>query len=117
MIGQLPAKRITPDTVFSRVGPDYAGPIHIKIQYANQWYSKPMSVFVSLSVKAVHIEVVSDLTFLACLRRFISRREKPNLIWSDHGTNFIGAKCKIKELFNFLQQQSTNEAVSNLCSS
>ncbi len=40
-------------------------------------------VFVSLSVKAVHLELVSDLTsvaFIAALRRFISRRGKPKLI-------------------------------------
>ena len=29
--------------------------------------------------------------FLACLRCFISRWGKPTLIWSDHGTNFVGA--------------------------
>ena len=51
-------------------------------------------VFVSLSVKAVHLELVSDLTseaFIATLRRFISRRGKPSLIWSDNGTNFVNA--------------------------
>lgn len=36
---------------------------------------------------------MSDLTtesFLACLRRFIARRGKPTLMWSDHSTNFVG---------------------------
>jgi len=40
-------------------------------------------IFVSLTVKAVHFELVSDLTtdaFIACLRRFISRRGIPSLI-------------------------------------
>ncbi len=38
-----------------------------------------------------------DLTtesFIACLRRFIA---KPTLIWSDHGTNFVGANRVLKE--------------------
>ena len=51
-------------------------------------------VFVSLSIKAVHIELVSDMTteaFIASLRHFIARRGKPILIWRDHGTNFVGA--------------------------
>lgn len=42
-------------------------------------------VFV-LMVRAVHLELISDLTsdaFIACLRRFISCRGIP---WSDHGT-------------------------------
>ena len=40
-------------------------------------------MFVSLSVKAVHLELVSNLTteaLFACLRRFIARRGKPSLI-------------------------------------
>ena len=51
-------------------------------------------VFVSLSVKAVHLKLVSDLTsetFITCLRHFVARRGKPSLILSDHGTNFVGA--------------------------
>ncbi len=44
-----------------------------------------MSVFCFV-VKAVHLELVSDLTsdsFVAPLRRFIARRGKPKIIWSD----------------------------------
>lgn len=60
-----------------------------------------LCVFVCLSVKAVHLELVSDLTtkaFLATLRRFIARRGKPSLIRSDHGTNFVGAARELKNL-------------------
>ena len=77
------------------------------------------SVLVSLSVKAVHLEVVSDLTteaFLACLRRFISRRGKPTLIWSDHRTNFVGAAQEIKELIVFLKKKRSQDAISEFCS-
>ena len=77
-------------------------------------------VFVSLSVKAVHLELVSDLTseaFIACLRRFISRRGKPTLLWSDHGTNFVGSKRIVQELFEFLQKTTTNKVIANFCSS
>ena len=76
-------------------------------------------IFVSLTVKAVHLEVVSDLTtdaFLAALRRFIARRGKPTLIWSDNGSNFVGADREIKNLFNFLCQQKTKLVVSEFCS-
>ena len=71
-------------------------------------------------MKAVHLEPVSDLTaeaFVACLRRFIARRGKPILIWSDHGSNFIGATCLLTELFQFLRQQENKEIISNFCSS
>ena len=95
-MGQLPFERVTPDLVFSRVGIDYAGPVLIKLGHIRKptLIKAYIAVFVSLSVKAVHIELVSDLmseAFIACLRRFIARRGKPTLIWSDHGTNFVGA--------------------------
>lgn len=109
LTGQLPKECITPDAVFNKIGLDYAGPIYIK-QGSTR---KPtivkayVCVFVSLSMKAVHIEAVSDLmseAFIACLRRFISRRGKPTLLWSDHGTNFVGAKRLLKELYEFLKE-------------
>ena len=103
MLGQLPIERITPDSVFERVGVDYAGPFYIK--YGS--IRKPtivkayVCVFVSFTVKAVHLELVSDLTtdaFIATLRRFIARCGKPSLIVSDHGTNFVGALRELKTL-------------------
>ena len=120
-MGQLPIERITPDAVFSRVGLDYAGPVYLKQGSIRRpvLIKAYICVFVSLSVKAVHIEAVSDLTseaFLACLRRFTARRGKPVLIWSDHGSNFVGAKRLLKEMYAFLQQQNVNQAVSNFCS-
>ena len=112
MLGQLPIERVTPDVVFDRVGVDYAGPIYVKYGYVR----KPtvvkayVCIFVSLSVRAVHLELVSDLSseaFIACLRRFVSRRGLPNLIWSDHGTNFVGAARELKELSEFLNNQKS----------
>ena len=44
--------------------------------------------------KAVHIELVTSLSteaFLAALRRFIARRGKPRIIYSDNRTKFQGA--------------------------
>ena len=77
-------------------------------------------MFVSLTVKAVHLEVVSDLTteaFVACLRRFIARRGKPSLIWSDNGSNFVGAANEIKQLVQFLNLKATQGSISDFLSS
>ena len=74
---------------------------------------------VSLSTRAVHLEAVSNLTseaFIACLRKFISRRGKPTLLWSDHGTNFIGAKRILKEFYKFLKDNQNNQVISDFCS-
>ena len=75
-------------------------------------------VFVSLSVKAVHLELSSDLNteaFVACLRKSISRRGKPSVIWSDHGSNFVGANREI-EIAEFLQTQGTQGVILEFCS-
>ena len=121
MLGQLPIERVTPGTVFDKVGVDYAGPVSIKYGYVR----KPtivkayICVFVSLTVKAVHLELVTDLTseaFIACLKRFIARRGLPSLIWSDNGTNFVGAARELKELYQFLQTQTTQESINHYLS-
>ena len=110
MLGQLPIERITPGAVFDQTGVDYAGPVYIKYGYVR----KPtvikayVCVFVSLTVKAVHLELVSDLSseaFIATLRRFISHRGKPSLIWSDNGTKFVGASREFQELADILERQ------------
>ena len=112
---------MTPGSVFEKVGVDYAGPFHIKYGSVH----KPtiikayVCVFVCLSVKAVHLESVSDQTtdaFIATLRHFIARRGKPSLIWSDHGTNFVGAARKLKGLVEFLESQKTQGVISQFCS-
>ena len=122
MLGQLPADCLTPGPVFERVGVDYAGPFTIK----RGSMRKPtlviayVAVFVSFSVKAAHLEVVLDLTteaFVAALRCFVARRGKPLVIWSDHGTNFVGAVQEFKVLFDFLEQQRTQQVVSEFCTS
>ena len=121
MLGQLPAERLTPGIVFENVGIDYAGPVYLKYGHSR----KPtiikayICVFVSLSVKAVHLELVSDLTtdaFIATLRCFIARRGKPTKIWSDHGTNFVGASREIKEVTLFMQDQVAQGVISDFCS-
>ena len=120
MLGQLPTERLTPGLVFEHVGIDYAGPVYIKYGFIR----KPtivkayVCVFVSLSVKAVHLELVSDLTteaFIAALRRFIARRGRPSTIWSDHGTNFVGAAREIKEMIQFLEKRKSQGAISQFC--
>ncbi|GBM49319.1 hypothetical protein AVEN_199031-1 [Araneus ventricosus] len=49
--------------------------------------------------KAVHLDIVSDQTseaFIACLKRFFSRRGKSQMIFSDNGKNFVSANSELK---------------------
>ena len=121
LLGQLPAERVTSGSVFAKVGVDYAGPFQIKYGHVRKptVLKSYICLFVCLAVKAVHLELVSDLTteaFIAALRRFTARRGCPSLLWSDHGTNFIGANRELRELNAFLRHQITQGAISEFCS-
>lgn len=117
-MGQLPEPRITPAPPFFNTGIDYAGPFHIKVGLTrNAKICKSyVALFVCLATKAIHLEIVSDLTtqaFLAALSRFISRRGLSKNIFSDHGTNFVGAKNELQDFSDFLKKTSTQQAICN----
>ena len=108
VMGDLPAARITESRPFANVGIDYCGPFYIKERKdRNRRKIKVyVAIFVCLAVKEVHLELVSDLTseaFIAALRRFIARRGFCVTIYSDNGTNFVGANKELRELRNLLQ--------------
>ena len=68
-------------------------------------------MFACLATKAVHLELVADLTtsaFIATLRRFKGRRGIPSTIWSDRGTNFVGAE---REIYRLLRQDEDSARV------
>lgn len=120
-MGNLPDFRITQARPFYNVGVDYCGPFYLKEKkYRNRSKIKVyVAVFVCLVIKAVHLEVVSDMTtdaFLGALRRFISRRGKPHSIHSDNGSNFKGANNELHEIYTILQSHEHQEKVTHfLC--
>ena len=122
LFGQLPIERVTPGPVFDHTGLDFARPLLIKYGHVRKptVVKSYVCVFVSLTVKAVHLELVSDLTteaFIACLRRFVAHRGHPSVLWSDHGLNFVGANRELKEMYEFQKKQITQIAISEFCSS
>lgn len=56
---------------------------------------------------------MSDLTseaFLGALKRFMAQRGKVACIYSDNGTNFVGAARELNELHEcFLKEQTQNQ--------
>lgn len=115
----LPKDRFQQFRAFANTGVDYAGPFSIKVSTRrNAKISKPyLCLFVCMASKAVHLELVSSLStpaFLATLERFISRRGTPSTIWSDHGTNFVGASRFLKDVYKF-QREVEDAITESLC--
>ncbi|GFX94183.1 putative gag-pol protein [Trichonephila clavipes] len=117
LMGNLPKHRATLERPFFSCGIDYAGPVLIKCNKGRGTKSTKgyIALFVCLATKAVHIEAVGDLTtdsFIAALRRFSARRGAPRHIYSDNGTNFVGARRKLDEIRKLWLSLPTNEAIS-----
>ncbi|XP_017796989.1 PREDICTED: uncharacterized protein LOC108578215 [Habropoda laboriosa] len=117
IMGNLPEARITESRPFTHVGVDYCGPFYIKEKrHRNRKQIKVyVAVFICLAVKAVHLELVSDITseaFLAALRRFISRRGFCAHIYSDNGTNFTGANNELRELQKMLRTEEHQQSLT-----
>ncbi|XP_011858073.1 PREDICTED: uncharacterized protein LOC105555658, partial [Vollenhovia emeryi] len=113
-MGDLPKQRVTGlGRPFRSTGVDYAGPLQLRESrrrgriHISKGY---IAIFTCLSTKAVHIELVSDLTteaYLAALNRFTARRGICSKIFSDNGTNFVGAARELKEVYTFLERKSS----------
>ncbi|GFW79082.1 integrase catalytic domain-containing protein [Trichonephila clavipes] len=109
-MGDLPKERITPEKVFNSTGIDLCGPFFIKNKYRRKGpeIKVYVCIFICFVTKAIHLEIISDLTsqaLIAALKRFISRRGKCHKIFSDNGTNMIGANREIKALSKLVRDR------------
>ena len=94
-MGQLPIHRVTPSPTFTKSGIDFAGPLLIRKGHTRKpvYIESYVCIFVCFATKAVHLELVSDLTteaFIVCFSCFISQRGLPTDVFSDIGSNFVG---------------------------
>ncbi len=74
-------------------------------------------LFICLSSQAVHLEVCTSLEteeFLAAFQRFCDRRGTPHSVYSDNGSNFVGAKAELQAIRRMLQR--SEKAISHLSS-
>jgi hypothetical protein len=112
LMGSLPRARVNPGRPFLHCGVDYAGPFNLRLiakGRGNKTHKSYFAIFVCFSTKAVHLEVVSELSteaFLACFKRFTSRRGVSSHMYSDCGTNFVGADRELRELLESSKHNS-----------
>ncbi|XP_011859715.1 PREDICTED: uncharacterized protein LOC105557156 [Vollenhovia emeryi] len=122
IMGNLPAHRVATARPFSSTGVDFCGPIFIREgRRKNSKHIKAyVAVLVCMATKAVHLEVVSDLStdaFLNAFKRFISRRGKPSDVFSDNGTNFVGANRELEDLRKLFAQEDHQHKIIDATSS
>ncbi|XP_050678653.1 uncharacterized protein LOC126979538 [Leptidea sinapis] len=115
IMGNLPAERTYSSFPFYSCGVDFAGPFMISSRKGkgNRISKCYLCLFICLASKALHLEVVSDLStesFILSLRRFVSRRGKPYSIFCDNGSNFKGANNEISRLLKSSREHLTNFA-------
>ncbi|XP_014216261.1 uncharacterized protein LOC106645025 [Copidosoma floridanum] len=112
IMGQLPTARVTPTRPFAATDLDYAGPVPVLFSKGRGAKSTKgyIAIFIRMITRAIHIEIVSDLSseaFLAALAHFCARRGTCSVIFSDNATTFKGASSELDRLF----QQSSNFTV------
>lgn len=99
----LVENRVNVERPFTHVSLDYCGPFEVK-RYAGRCKSMMkvyVAVFICMSTRAIHLQMVTDLTteaFLDAFQGFIARRGCCKSITSDNATNFLGAKGKLDKV-------------------
>ena len=81
---------------FQHVGLDYFG--SIKVKRGRSLVKRYGCILTCLQSRAVHLEVAHSLdtdSFIQLLIRFLSRRGSPTDLYSDNGSNFVGAEREL----------------------
>lgn len=119
IMGSLPADRVRPNAAFQTSGVDYAGPFEVKARSGKCkiMEKKYVAVFVCMVTKAVHLELVENLStaaFIAAFHRFTSLRGSCTQLWSDNGTGFVGAAKQLGKMVSSWAE-TDSESFKELC--
>lgn len=119
LMGDLPSARVNEASPFFHTGIDYTGFVDIKASKGrgSRILKGYIAIFICMVTKAVHLELVTELTssaFLAALRRMAARKGTPRHIYSDNGTNFVGANRILREQWEQLRQVMNDSFLSEV---
>ncbi|XP_065889715.1 uncharacterized protein [Dysidea avara] len=107
----LPKHRVQAMEPFTVTAIDFTGALYIRTPNGeNKVY---VCLFTCASSRAIHLEVVTDLseeTFLQPFRRFSSRKSLPRLVVSDNASTFMAASDDLKALF---ESDTVKESLGN----
>ncbi|XP_064645114.1 uncharacterized protein LOC135498660 [Lineus longissimus] len=111
----LQSSRLNAKHPFELCGIDFTGHIFIKPETASPQREKKayICVFTCAITRALHLEVVPDMTteiFLLAFRRFTAQRSLPSKVISDNGSTFLSADKQIQAI---MQSQKLEQFMAN----
>ncbi|XP_077866221.1 uncharacterized protein LOC144353806 [Saccoglossus kowalevskii] len=98
----LPNFRLEESVPFTITGLDYTGTLYYRTPTSKHNKSY-ICLFTCAVTRAVHLELVTDMTadaFLRAFRRFAARRSLPKYLVSDNASTFLAAAQEIERLVN-----------------
>ena len=99
---------------FYNTSVDYFGPL--LVQERRGAVKRYGCLFTCLVTRAVHLEIAhsleTDSFYIMALRRMMARRGKPRNIYSDNGTNFVGAERELKEYLDGMDEAKISDTLS-----
>ena len=98
---------------FTYTGVDYFGPILVKCGRRTE--KRYGVLFTCMTTRAVHLEIAHSLetdAYIMAMQRMVSRRGRPAHIWSDNGTNFVGADREVQEALKRLNKEKITDEMS-----
>ena len=91
---------------FTNTGLDYFEPMEVTVRMSRE--KRYGDLFTCLVTRAVHLEIAGSLSTdsaIMAIRRFVSSCGCPRRIFSDNGTNFVGANNELKKVAQELDQE------------
>ena len=95
----LPQSRMQDVHPFTYTGVDFTGALYVKD--GSQEVKVYLCLFTCATTRAIHLEIVQDLTaetFLLAFRKFAGRRSLPRMMISDNGSTYLSAAEELKSL-------------------
>lgn len=106
VMSDLPRERSSRANPFEYTTLDLFGPFEVRDAVKKRVKKKVWGVvYCCMASRAVHADLVDDQSsesFLQAYSRFTALRGHPKKLWSDRGSNFVGAKPTLRELHRHL---------------
>ncbi|XP_074655644.1 uncharacterized protein LOC141909157 [Tubulanus polymorphus] len=112
-MADLPEARFDDSHPFNSVGIDYFGPYEVhRFRKTEKRYGLLVTC---MSTRAIHLEMSNSLdtdSFLMAFRRFVARRGRPAVVYSDNGTNLKSGENELRQALRKFNHQHIEDDMS-----